>query len=314
LGDETGSGQWVEDAIGDAAVEVVACNGTELAVISPYGGRLIYWFDLKAATQLAGNHLAVVPARYESGTCKAPKLAARPERWLPETDEPSLKSWAAARQKEAPPTALGRRLPAWLFEKETDELITYRSPEALGEPRQPLAAQVGALCECISVDVGPATRLDELLDYRFEPAGVVFLLFPAPDVYVEKHLTQSAGALTARYVIDNRDEVAHQVRLVSIHELNPDYQAVLGQGRDVLSYALHDERWPSVKNTASGQTLVVQPSRPWQSVACSPMLLALEVRLTFDLEVGPRSQEMLELNLRRARPPRPRRTRAAKAG
>jgi hypothetical protein len=313
LADEPVAGQWVEDANGDAAEEVVACNGTELAVFSPYGGRLLYWFDLKTGTQLAGNHLAVLPARYESGTGKTPKLTARPARWLPESYEPSLKNWAAARQKEPAPTSLGRHLPAWLFEKEADELITYRSPEALGEACLPLAAQIGALGESLSVDIGPATALDDVLDYRFEPDGLAFLLFPAADVYVEKHMSQSPGALTARYVIDNRDEVAHQVRLVSVHELNPDYAAALGQGRDAFSYYLHDDRWPAVKNTLSGQTLLVQPSRAWQAAVCSPLLLALEVRLTFDLEVAPRSQETLEIKLSRARAARPRRSRAAKA-
>jgi hypothetical protein len=38
------------------------------------------------------------------------------------------------------------------------------------------------------------------------------------------------------------------------------------------------------------------------------------VRLTFDVEVGPRSQETLEIKLIRPRAARPRRSRAAKAG
>lgn len=312
LADDPTPGQWIEDANGDVAEEVVACSDSDAAVFAAYGGRLLYWFDLKTGTQLAGNHLAVPPAKYESGTGKTPKLTARPAPWLPEAFEPSLKSWASARQKEPAPTGLGPRLPAWLFEKEAEELITYRFPESLGEARLPLAAQSGLFADHISVDVSPAVPWDEMLDFRFEPGGVVFLLFPAPDVFVEKHLALTPGAVTARYVIDNRDEVAHRVQLVSAYELNPDYGALLGQGRDVLTYYLHDERWPAVKNNASGAALFIEPSRPWESLTCTPMLLALEVRLTFDLEVGPRSQATLEIKLARPRPPRARRARTAK--
>ena len=313
LADEPTAGQWVEDINGDASDEVVLCNGRELAVFTAYGGRLLYWFDLKTGTQWVGNPLAIPPAKYDPGYVKAPHVTARPKPWLPDSFEPSLKSWSAAKVKEAAPTALGRRLPPWVFEREAEELTLYRYPDALGEPCLPLNANTGALAEIVSVDVGPATPLDELADYRFEPEGLSYLLFPAADVFVEKHMSQSEGGLTARYVFDNRDEVAHQVRLVSLHELAPDYAAALGQGRAAYAYGLHDERWPSVKNTLTGAALRLEPSRPWQAVECVTNLLAFEVRLTFDLELGPRSQETLEIKLVRALPPRPKRTRAAKA-
>jgi hypothetical protein len=205
-------------------------------------------------------------------------------------------------------------LPAWLFEKEAEELTTYRLPEADGEPRRPLAAQTGLFADTLSVDSGPPGAVDEVLDFRFEPEGVTFLLFPVPDLYVEKYLAQSTGGLRARYVFDNRDEVAHHIRLVSRYELNPNYAAVLGQGRDVLAYYLHDDRWPAVRNTVTGLSLVLEPSLPWADLACTPALLALEVSLTFDVAVGPRSKSALEIKLGRPRAARPRRQRAAKTG
>ncbi len=313
LADEPTTGQWIEDINGDASDEVVLCNGRELAVFTAYGGRLIYWFDLKTGTQWVGNQLAVPPARYEPGYNKSPHVLARPAPWLPDAYEPSLKSWGQARHKEPAPTGLGHRLPPWIFERDPDEFTLYRFPETLGEARLPLNAQTGVFAEAVSVDVGPATALDELADFRFEQGGMVYLIFPAADVYVEKHLTQTKGGLLARYVIDNRDEVAHQVRVLSLHELSPDYAAALGQGRAAYSYGLHDERWPAVKNTLTGTSLVLEPSRPWQSAVCVTNLLALEVRLTFDLEVAPRSQEVLEIKLSRAPVARPRRARAAKS-
>ncbi len=314
MADDPTPGQWIEDVNGDGSDEVVLCNGREFAVFTAYGGRLIYWFDLKAGTQWAGNQLAVPPAKFEPGATKAPHLAPRPTRWLPDTFEPSLKTWGSARQKEPAPTGMGRHLPAWLFERETGEFTMYRTPEGEGEPRLPLNAQTGVFAEAVSVDGGPATLSDELADYRFEPGGLVYLLFPASDVYVEKHISQTEGGLVARYVLDNRDEVAHQVRVISSHELAPDYAAALGQGRDVFTYYLHDERLPAVKNNATGTTLVLEPSRALRSVECVPNLLALDLRLTFEVEVGPRSQETLEIKLKRYPSARPKRARAAKAG
>ncbi len=314
MADDPTPGQWIEDINGDAVDEVVLCNGRELAVLTAYGGRLIYWFDLKTGTQWAGNQLAVPPDKYEPGYNRAPHPKPRPTRWLPDTFEPSLKNWGSAKVKEPAPTGLGPHLPAWLFERETGEFTLYRYPEGAGEPRLPMNAQTGVLAEAVSVDDGPATLPDELSDFRFEPGGLVYLLFPAPDVYVEKHIAQTEGGLAARYVIDNRDEVAHRVRLVSSHELAPDYAAALGQGRAVFTHYLHDERLPAVKNNATGTSLVLAPSRPPRQTECVPNLLAFDLRLTFEVEVGPRSQETLEIKINRYPVARPKRSRAAKTG
>ncbi len=39
----------------DGLDEIVISNGTDLFVLTPYGGRLLYWFDLEDGTQLVGN-------------------------------------------------------------------------------------------------------------------------------------------------------------------------------------------------------------------------------------------------------------------
>ncbi|MGQ9604094.1 MAG: glucodextranase DOMON-like domain-containing protein [bacterium] len=39
----------------DGLDEIVISNGTDLFVLTPYGGRLLYWFDLEDGTELVGN-------------------------------------------------------------------------------------------------------------------------------------------------------------------------------------------------------------------------------------------------------------------
>jgi hypothetical protein len=43
------------DVNDDAEIEIVLTQGTDMAVLSPHGGRLLYWFDLQQGIQLVGN-------------------------------------------------------------------------------------------------------------------------------------------------------------------------------------------------------------------------------------------------------------------
>jgi hypothetical protein len=192
---------------------------------------------------------------------------------------------------------MGRHLPGWVFEREAPEMTVYRAPVENGRTRPPMNAQTGLFAEAIDVDGGEATLPDALLDYRFEPGGLAYLLFPAPDVYVEKHVCDVEGGLAVRYAVDNRDEVAHRVRLRTTHELSPDYAESLGRDKSVFSYALYGGRFPAVRNEATGTTLVLEPSLEWDDARCVRNLLACEVRLTFVLDVPPRSQAGLEIRL-----------------
>src|SRR5690606_641468 len=114
--------QWIEDVNGDGSDEQVLFNGRELAVFTAYGARLIYWLDVHSGAVWVGNHLAVPAARYASGATKIPHPVARREAWLPEAYEATLKGAQSLRQKEPPPTAMGRHLPEWIFEGDGSDL------------------------------------------------------------------------------------------------------------------------------------------------------------------------------------------------
>jgi hypothetical protein len=299
LADDPASGQWVEDATADGADEQLLCNGQQLAIFTSHGGRLLYWLDLQTGRQWLGNQLAVPAAPFTSDAAKAPQTKPDLCRWLPDSYEASLKGWQAVRQKETAPTRLGRRLPEWIFERDSADLTVYRCPVEPGQRHEPLLAQMGAFGEVVRVDTKPEQRLDELLDYRFEPEGISYLAYPLPKLIIEKRISQEADRLLAHFQVTNHDPAAHQVWLRSIHELCPDYTAALGQGRGAFTYYLHDERYPAVRNNLTGTALVLVPSVPDVRADCVVNLLALQVELQFHLHLEPGAHQEFELELRR---------------
>ena len=299
LADDPAAGQWVEDATADGADEQLLCDGRELAIFSAHGGRLLYWFDLRAGRQWVGNQLAVPAATFTNEAAKSPQIKPDLRRWLPESYEASLKGWQSSRQKEVAPTRMGRHLPEWIFEREANELTVYRSPLEPGQRSMPLLAQVGAFGDVVRVDARPEQRLDELHDYRFEPGGLTYLSYPLPKLVIEKRVSHEAGRLVARYRIVNRDVAVHQLWLRSIHELAPDYAAALGQGRRAFTYYLHEERYPAVRNNLTGVALVLACSVPDHRTDSVVNLLALQVELQLGWRLEPGAQQEFEIELRR---------------
>ena len=299
LADDPAAGQWVEDATADGSDEQLVCNGQELAIFTAHGGRLLYWLDLQTGRQWLGNQLAVPLAPFTYDATKAPQTQPGLCRWLPDSYEASLKGWQGSRQKEAAPTRMGRHLPEWIFERDSNDLTVYRSPLEPGERHEPLLAQVGAFGEAIRVDAKPEQRPDELMDYRFDPDGITYLSYPLPTLKLEKRLCQDPDRLVAHYVITNGDLAAHQLWLRSIHELCPDYAAALGQGRGAFTYYLHDERYPAVRNNLTGSALALVPSLPDVPADCVVNLLALQVELLFYIRLEPGAKQEFQIELRR---------------
>jgi hypothetical protein len=137
------------------------------------------------------------------------------------------------------------------------------------------------------------------MDYRFEPDGITYLSYPFPKLTLEKRLCQEPEKLVVRYRLINDDLAAHQVWLRSVHELCPDYAAMLGQGRGALTYYLHDDCFPAVRNNLTGTALVLVPSEPDVPADCVLNLLALQVELQFYIRLEPGAKHEFQVELRR---------------
>lgn len=289
---------WIEDVNGDGSDEQILCDGKQLAVLTSYGGRLIYGFDLTTGRQWAGNQLAIPFAPFNERATHIPDSPARPRVWVPETFEADLKPIKAYKEKERAPTEMGRHLPPWVFERDAPTLTTYRRKTRLPGQRSFLRSQVGVFTDTLIVDKGAAFSTDELLDYRVEDKQVFcYLLFPAPNLLIEKRLRQTPTGFAAHYTIDNRDSIQHRLRLTSANELNPDYAAILPLGRAALDFYMQDDLYPGVVNTRTKTALFLEASREWAKVERAVNFLALELRLTFDLDLAPGAPTTLEIKL-----------------
>ncbi len=294
---------WIEDINGDGSDEQMLCDGWNLAVFTAHGARLIYWFDLAEARQWVGNQLAIPFAPYRNGVTKQPMLAPMPKKWLPDSFEADLKPWRSLRKKESIPTRLGARMPEWIFEGGPAALTVY--PKRMRRPgtQLPLRTQTGVFSDLIRLDHGDEFPPDPLLDYRLEPEGIFcYLNYLTPTFIAEKRLRQTADGLAVRYTLNNQDSAAHHLRMRVSNELCPDYAAVLIGGCAALSFFVREDGSPGVMNQRTKNALALKASRDWTRLEHTANLLALEVRLTFEFDLAPRSTQTFEIELNIHRP------------
>ena len=104
------------------------------------------------------------------------------------------------------------------------------------------------------------------------------------------------------YTLINQDSAAHHLRLRVSNELCPDYAAVLLGGCAALSFFERADGSPSVMNQRTKNALALKASRDWTQLEHTANLLALEVWLTFEFDLAPRSTHTFEIELNIHRP------------
>ena len=290
--------RWLGDFNGDGSDEQMLCDGRRLVLLSHYGGRLVGWFDLAEGRQLAGNQLAVPTAPYDmESTTGQPHQALVPAAWLPEAFDTNLRPWSPLKRQERLPTRMARWLPEWIFEREPRLLPVYRRPRPRRGARTPLRCQMGIFNDAFSIEGIADLATDLFLDYRVDDAGVTYLVFPTRSFTIEKYVWQTETGVAVRYTIANHERTARRVRLRSMHELAPDYLEAATLGRPALSFFMLEGLYPGVLNNATRTALVLDPSVEWKKLDQTISLLALEVALTFELEIPKRSQKTFEIKL-----------------
>jgi hypothetical protein len=80
-------------------------------------------------------------------------------------------------------------------------------------------------------------------------------------------------------------------------EVSPDYREVLSGGRSALSFFMHEDLYPGVVNNLTRHAVVLEASREWVKLEHGVNLLALELGMTFDCLLAPRSAQVLELRM-----------------
>ncbi|MBI5292631.1 MAG: hypothetical protein HY872_12220 [Chloroflexi bacterium] len=287
----------IDDCNGDGSDEVLVSDGTQLQITTAYGGRVLYWFDLRTGQQFLGNQLPVLPGVY-TGDGHFPVVEPVNNGRLPEDDAPRH---SAERVEEMPPTRMGRFLPLWVWQSESLPVAVAAREMNPGEAVMPLMAQTRAFADYVTLDTQSAEQPpEEWLDSRMEKGGVTFIRYLSDELTLEKTLRFVLGKLVAGYTLRNHDRKERSLRLRVTSELCPDYMDVVRYGRGALQFvnnAAGDA--PGVQNTRTQTTLALGSTRSWQALEQRVDFCALTLGLTFDVTLGPRSEQRFELRLKR---------------
>jgi rifampicin phosphotransferase len=286
-----------EDANSDGHDEILLSDGDQLIILTPFGGRLLYWFDLAHGYQHVGNQLAVTGAPYH-GDAPLPVPQPWPNRWLPQSANPAPDLPGASLAPEAAPTRLGKFLPDWIWHHEA-EPFTLLTRDVV-EPGRfwPLPGQRRALVDLVHLDEEQVEGEGAWLAFEVSGNGAIFRRPLAAGVTLTKQYQLENGDVVVSYLLENEDTVAHTIQLEVINELCPDYATAVRYGRRALAF-IRDEVCPGVANTASGLGLTLCASEPgWPGYY--EALLSLEVSLTFSRQLEAGASHSLTLRLAQA--------------
>ncbi|MCB9134470.1 MAG: hypothetical protein H6636_03530 [Anaerolineales bacterium] len=272
----------------DGHGELKYFNDQDLAATTYYGGRLLYWADLRTGQLRVGNPSAVVPGKYEADSVPPPQTQ-HPNFWLPDKS-----SYAEFDQREEAPTRLAKFLPAWVWEN-YGEPITLAAREMRLEGEAPyLTAQQGAFCDEISVDNVPRFSREQEMDFAEEFIHAWYVVVLDPTLTLEKWYFLEADTVGVRYVFKNAGDRERHIHWTTTSELALDYAALLDHGRAALAF-LPDQ--PGVTNPLTGETLRLIADRAPTEFSHTPALLGLSVGLTFDLALAPGETETVYVRL-----------------
>ena len=252
----------VEDVNRDEYDEYLLCDGEQLIVTTPFGGRLLYWFDLSSGAQHIGNQRAVTRAPYEADAA-LPELPPLPyRRWVPEESRPKAITPGAKLVSESAPTRMGKFLPGWIWdgERQPFELLVRDMQEPGRETL--LGAQRRGFVDYITVDgneLEPGAWQDEA---TIADGAIVYQLQPIEALSVEKRYTLDDGSVVATYQWRNDGDSERSVSWRVLNELCPDYARLVEKGQKAVE-VVDDDDGLGVANTAGrmGVFVVVDPEQ-----------------------------------------------------
>ncbi|MDX1663856.1 MAG: hypothetical protein R3272_08685 [Candidatus Promineifilaceae bacterium] len=274
----------VEDVNHDDYDEYLLSDGEQVIVTTPYGGRLLYWFDLTSGAQFIGNQRAVTRAPYTADAA-LPQLRPLPyRRWVPEEARPKAITSGARLASEQAPTRLDKFLPDWIWEGEREpfELLVRDMHEPGHETL--LGAQRRAFVDYIAVDgteLEPGAWLD---DAEVADGAITYYLQPFEELSLVKQYTLDDGAVNVTYVWQNNGDNERSISWRILNELCPAYASLVEKGQKVVE-VVEEEEIVGVANTAArvGVFVIVEPES--SAVTEREALLAREIMHDFDFQL-----------------------------
>ena len=255
-----------EDINGDTIEEIVARTATDLFVMSPYGGKLLYWFDLEDGTEFVGN-------------------------------ENFMRSYGEAYTNDNAyvPVARGCEAYSWLCGNSIFPEINQWNFEARRRCFND-SLWVGGAAE--------PDLVNTVLPCTLEATAVVFR-YDLGDITVTKRLLPSEHAISVEYGIRSGSAAPTQVALEVENGLSPDCLGVmLGGGRalrywdgeDTSSVFLPGMR--GVANVLSDKALLFEFLDAPSAVSGEEDVFGLEVNPRWEIMVPAGGSEAVNLRLR----------------
>jgi hypothetical protein len=253
------------DVNSDGIEELVMVTSGDFCVLSPYGGRLLYWFDLVDGVEVVGN-----------------------ENFMRSYGETYTDDNAYV------PVAVGSQAYPWLSGNMIiPEIQQYR-----------FEARRRCLDDSIFVDGASAGSLvGRLLPYDIGP-GYVRFTYDLGDITVRKTLTPSLHDMGIEYTFESSASHASDADLVLENGLSPDCLGVMMNGRKALRYWdgsdtswVFEETMPGVVNVIGGKGLLFGFSDAPVSVATGVDVFGLEINPRFEIEIPPMGSSSITMNL-----------------
>jgi hypothetical protein len=287
----------VEDVNRDGHDELVLSDGKQAIVTSPYGGRLLYWFDLETGEQYAGNQRPVTDAPYESDAALPPLPELDYRLWLPEEARPMPFMPDATLSAENAPTRLGKFLPAWVFEGERQPFELLTREMKLPGKTELRPAQRRALVDYITVDGVPleagailaGSPNGESLCYEREAAG---------GLQVGKRYALVDSAVEVTYEWRNHGAGACPIQWRVLNELTPAYTILTRTERSEIAF-VEDEERPGVANLTARQGIFLEAEPRPGAIHFREAMLALEVELGYEVNLEPGETHTVTIRLQR---------------
>ncbi len=255
----------VMDINDDAIDEIIMVTSGDYYVLSPYGGRLLYWFDLEDGTELVGN-----------------------ENFMRSYGEPYTDDNAYV------PVAVGSEAYPWLSGNMIiPEIHAYR-----------FEARRRCFNDSVFVGGTSAGSLvGSLLPYEIGTGHVRFTYYLG-DLTVFKTITPSLHGLDLEYGFQSSSSQAMDVELVLENGLSPDCLNVMMTGRASLTYwdgsdtaSVFAESMPGVVNVVSGKGLMFGFIDPPASVSSDVDVFGLEINPRWVFEVPPEGMVSVSMDL-----------------
>lgn len=215
----------VADLNGDGRDEYLFRQGQQVLVLTPVGGRLLYWADLSTGRLWVCNPLAVVWGDWH-GESVPPDAEDYPDEWLPGPDKP-----ATPLVDDPVPTRMARFLPEWAFEGQTQpHRLPLLSERKSNTRHTAINAQQGAFYDVVTIgDVTHDLRKREFAA-RVQHGQVVFDLDITAELRLEKRITLTSLGPNVTFTLTNTGTVQLTLSLTSLSELAFDYAAILARG------------------------------------------------------------------------------------